>query len=549
MSIKSGLTILFLTASAAAQAQRATPRSNDTVLKGSTIEVIQSYKPKVKQTPKPEWIPQLPPADTTHPAFSYDVPQQALNYTYNSQPLRPLALGRAADPLPFPNYVKLGGGNLSTIFADAGIGGLHGDNYESAIHLHHLSQKGTVKNQQSSLSGIEAEGTLHQAAGEWHASVAAARNQYNYYGYDHVFYDYPKDSVRQVYTTIRAIVDMAGKPDSSSRFSYHPTVNASLYNARYKTSEVSAGFDAPVSYRIDSFLDLSVALNGNITNYKTGSASIANNFIQVMPGVAVHKNRFTGHGLAGFGLGKGSAGYILPDVLATYTIPDDKLAFSLGYQSKLRQNTYEQLTTENPYMISTYNVLQGRRDEAFFEVRGSAGSHLSFTGRASWWNMANLPSFLNDTGDQKQMYVWYQDVKAISVQLGARYHVANTWSAGIAGDFYSFYNIKDQSNTLESYVWHQPSMRIKGDVMVHVGRKLIASAYVSVLGGIHARDINYNVVALRTISDVGLNGEYQIIKRLSAFVQISNLLNNKYERWLGYQAYGLNIYGGIRLKF
>ena len=92
MSVKHFFILILLTAALGARAQRVSP--SDTVLKGSTIEVIQSYKPEVKRAPKPEWVPQLPPADTTHPTLNLEVPQQTLYYTYSSQPLRPLALGK-----------------------------------------------------------------------------------------------------------------------------------------------------------------------------------------------------------------------------------------------------------------------------------------------------------------------------------------------------------------------------------------------------------------------------------------------------------------------
>ena len=36
--------------------------SKDAVLKGATIEIIQSYKPEVINTPKPEFTTSLPPA-------------------------------------------------------------------------------------------------------------------------------------------------------------------------------------------------------------------------------------------------------------------------------------------------------------------------------------------------------------------------------------------------------------------------------------------------------------------------------------------------------
>jgi outer membrane receptor protein involved in Fe transport len=79
--------------------------------------------------------------------------------------------------------------------------------------------------------------------------------------------------------------------------------------------------------------------------------------------------------------------------------------------------------------------------------------------------------------------------------------------------------------------------------------KLNFSAYAYVLGGINARDTGFNAVKLKTIADIGLNAEYTIVPRLSAFVQFNNLLNSKYQRWQGYEVYGFNIYGGLRLKF
>src|SRR5690606_32759017 len=118
------------------------PSTKDTVLPGTTIEILQNYTPEVKKTPKPEFAPTLPPVDNKKPVFSYDVPKQNLNYTYSSMPIRPLALGKTARDNPFTNYIKAGGGNLSTLYLDAGIGSLKGENYETAIHLKHLSQTG-----------------------------------------------------------------------------------------------------------------------------------------------------------------------------------------------------------------------------------------------------------------------------------------------------------------------------------------------------------------------------------------------------------------------
>lgn len=532
---------ILLVAAVTARAQHAAP-ATDTIMKGATIEVIQSYKPQVKQAPKPEWVPQLPPADTSHPVFTYDVPQQTLFYTYSSLPLRPLALGKDVEKSPFANYVKVGGGNLSTLFLDAGVGGIKGDNYETDIHLHHISQQGTIKYQQSALSGIAAEGILHGAENEWHAVLNGERNQYYYYGFDHSKYSFTSDAVQQTYTTVRAGVDMKNKGDSTAAFSYHPSVNASLYNGKPNAGETTIGFDAPFVYRVDNSLQARLDLNGAVTQLKVSSASATNDYVELLPGIAL-TGAFNGHALLGLAIGKGSAFYFLPDVLAAYTVPGTKFIVSAGYQATLRQNTYEQLSTENPYIFDYFAVMQMRKDEVFANIHAGVGDHLSFSGRLSWWGYKNLPTFLDTAGDQKQFNVIYDNVNAVSLQLAARYSVSNTWSVGASGDFYHFYNGS------QLYAWHQPDVKIKGDLTLIPFPKLTVTAYLALLGGITAKDATNSVVKLKPIADLGGNAEYQIIPRLSAFLQINNILNDRYQRWLGYQAYGFNIYGGLRLKF
>jgi hypothetical protein len=541
MTVKPGLILVLLLAGISASAQRAP--GSDTVLKGSTIEVIQSYKPRVKQSPKPEWKPQLPPVDTSKPSFNSDVPQQTLYYSYNSPPLRPLALGKAPTERPYPNYVKAGGGNLSTLYMDAGIGGIYSKDYETALHLHHISQKGSIANQQSSLSGLEADGTLHNASGDLHGAIAASHNRYRYYGYDHFLHNYDGDSVSQAYTLVKLSADLASPKDSNSSFEYHPGISATYYGARYNTYETTFGFDAPLTYHLNDNVGMHIGLAGALTNYKSDTITAANNFIQATPGLKIHVNDYSGHALLGLALGKDNKTYILPDLKLAFSMQDYLFNLSLGWKANLRQNTYEQLTGENPYMGSLYSIKQTKRDEVYVNVQGALGNSFSYTARGSWWNYSNLPTFLNDGGDQKTFQIVYQDVRALSFQISARYQVANKWSGGLTSELYSFLKSTDQ------FVWHVPTFKTKGDFTVNITPKFNVSVYALFLSGIHARDNVGNTTTLKTIADLGTGAEYSFIPRLSAFVQINNLLNSKYQRWQGYQVYGFNIYGGLRLKF
>ena len=549
--------ILLALSVVVAQSATGQQRAADTVLKGSTIEVIQSYKPQVRKAPKPEWLPQLPPADTSRPVLNYDVPQQTLYYSYTSGQLRPLALGKDSLVIPFPNYIKAGGGNLSTLFLDAGIASIRGKNYETGIHLHHLSQKGNINSQQSSLSGLEADGVLHTTNNEWHASANIERNQYYFYGIDPTLIVLPiTEDKKQTFTTVRVSADMKNRvQDPVSKINYHPSVTASIYdarfnNSRFNNSETNFGFNAPFSYGIDSTLNLSLALSTSFTQLKMSSNNISNNIAALTPGITLNKGALQGKAFLGFAVGKGGILYILPELTASYQIPSTALRLSGGWQANVRQNTYEQLTSENPYLLYDYHTLfsgkdvkQSRRDELFASVSGTQGSHFNYLVKVSWWNFTNLATYLDTSAFNQRFNVIYDDVSAISLHGAVRYTQSSKWSAGVTGDFYKFYQGTQQ------YAWHQPTLNIKGDFSIRPIKDLTVSAYITVLGGIYALDNANKAIMLTPITDIGGNAEYNLGNRMSVFLQVSNLLNSKYQRWSYYQSYGLNVYGGLRLKF
>ncbi len=518
-------------------------KGDDTVINSNTIEILQSYKPKVRQAPKPIWIPQLAATDTSHPFFNYLVPQQSLYYTYNSELLRPLALGKDTLIIPYPNYIKVGAGNLTTLFLDAGMGGFTSTEYESYLHIHHISQQGDIKFQQTALSGLEAEGRYHSQKYDWHSTFNVERNQYNYYGYDHKLYDLKSDSVRQTYTTVKVIADVLSKANEEQFLKYHPLVTASLYTARYNAFETGLGFIAPFSYEKDTQIQYVLNVDGTMNYLKNDSAGKFNNFLELEPGVRFHNKNFRMHAYLSAAVSKNGTTHLLPDFIAKYLLSNLPITLSGGIKSSLQLNTYQDLTNENPYLTTIYSTKQTRLDEIFINIDGNLLKNLSYEARTSWWNMKNLSTFKDTTGDKNKFNLVNDTVNSISFQFALKYLVANTWSASLSGDYFNYFNGKQE------FVWQQPTLKIKATINVNPIKNLAINGYFAVLDGIHVIDENKKVKNLNIISDIGANVEYWYKIRLSFFLQLNNILNSNYERWLGYQAYGFNAYGGIRLKF
>ena len=50
-------------------------------------------------------------------------------------------------------------------------------------------------------------------------------------------------------------------------------------------------------------------------------------------------------------------------------------------------------------------------------------------------------------------------------------------------------------------------------------------------------------------NDLSAGAEFKINKRFSAWLDVNNILNNKYQRWHNYEVYGLNLVGGLKVSF
>nr|MBA4140538.1 hypothetical protein [Segetibacter sp.] len=101
-----------------ANAQRRT--NTDTTKK--TVTITSSYKPTIKPASKINFSAATLPTDSSRPRLTYNVPAQNLFFTYQPASLKPLALSiDTTINWVNSNYIKLGLGNYSTPYAEAGF--------------------------------------------------------------------------------------------------------------------------------------------------------------------------------------------------------------------------------------------------------------------------------------------------------------------------------------------------------------------------------------------------------------------------------------------
>src|SRR5690606_12991293 len=130
----------------------------------------------------------------------------------------------------------------------------------------------------------------------------------------------------------------------------------------------------------------------------------------------------------------------------------------------------------------------------------------------------------------------YDDVSAIFLEGTVRYQVANTFSVGLSPALYNFHKRS------ETHVWHEPGIRLTADLLIKPIENLTVTGYLSFMDELYAVKKNNATEKLSPVIDLGGAAEYAFTDRISAFVQVNNLLNNKYQRWYGYEAFGFNVF-------
>lgn len=533
-------------ASFAQQAKR------DSIIPDQTIIIHKVYKPEISKQAKPEIVPSLPVIDTARPTFNYEVPQQTLSYTYHSVPIRPLALGKQAERKMFQNYLKLGFGNLSSIYGDAGIGGLTGENYTSAFHISHLSQgnKGTPK--KTNQTTFDASAQYFAKNHIYHMGLDFFRKGYNYYGYDQNIYQFPNKLLKQHFTGGQLSFGLENT-GNDLKIKYAPQITIGLMGDHYKAVENQLDFSLPASYLFQEDYLFSLALEGSVVTYKpptlmgTSNNISSNNYLKIKPAADFNLSNLNIHAGLYPTIGKENRFYLLPDFQLSYAVWENQHKVLAGWKSNLVQNTFKQLTDYNPFMYSRYSIAQSKTDHVFVGFESTFGKHMTIAASGTWKQWKNRATFINaydlSTDGKTFRTIYNPRLNSYGIDASFQYQLAEVFGVQVALNWDRFYH-----SDLEK-MWQEPQLKLKSKIQSQPVKNLTLNATVDYWDKMYARNNQQKVEKIPAFLDLGFQAEYEIIPRFSIFLQLNNILNDKYQRWYQYDNCGMNVLGGARLKF
>ncbi len=537
------LFFFLLTINGTVSAQR------DTTKKQS-IDITSSYKPVLRNAVKINFSATNLPADTSKTVNQYSIPAQNLFYTYQPVSLKPLALTMdTALELGVRNFIKVGFGNLSTPYASAGFS--FGDGKKSLVNLYadYISSKGKIVNQTFSQLNIKGSGSYFTDKNELYGTVGISQQDYSLYGYDHLLHNYSKSDVLQRFQDVTIKGGIRNKAETETGINYNPTVQINVFSNQSKLTESSLMLEAPVEKTFGEVFSIKVSAKADITSYTsknlTANVKFNNNIFQLAPELIYSKENITIHGGVSPTWDNGKLS-VLPNIYGVAQLKDKPFLVEAGLIGRIIKNSYRNLSFINPYLATLTSQKNTKETELYGGIKTSVGKHFNFSAKAGLISYNNLPFYINDTARDNKSFIVSNESKLTDLRIHADMSFVSQDKFTVTGGltFNGYTGMKDNDKA-----WGTIPLEVSASLRWWAFKQLmVKSDFRAFTGGPYLLKNNVNAT-LSGAADLSAGLEFAINKNFSAWLDVNNIFNNKYERWHNYQVFGLNVLGGVIYKF
>lgn len=501
------------------------------------------------------------------------------NYMVNRYPLvlKPLELETTPISRPFrapqldlyPGFLRVGYGNFASPLLEARYMATEADQVNYSLHLGHQSfGKGPVQGEESSEAHTKFGGDVSYFADlfEVFGGVDWKQDRYAFYGVDPVNFENPDFEIPN--NVLSSVAIKAGIRDIEKvgPFSYEAQLSFRNFNDSYSARENEIGIAATGKFRPNEDWKGQVGITYYSTNPEDLNYSKTRTYFGIRPELTYSLGEFKL--TAGLNLisendsiaDKSSDFRIFPNLKASYQFAEE-FGFFGEFSGDVQRNTYFSFVNQNPYLgpseqllntIQNYKIaggIEGQFQEVFHYRAGvevSRYNNLSF-----FVNNYDNNLFASDTSKFTLVYDDKSTVFNINGELGFKF--SEIYTLGSRLDLYQY----DLSTQAEA--WHRPTWEIRVNNQLTPVDGLLVQANLNFMGGLKARgnDLSdilgepgpYEVVNLKTIADLQLKADYQITNRFSVFAEGNNILNGNNTRWLYYPVRGIQLIGGVSMKF
>lgn len=518
--------------------------------KRRTIDITSTFKPVLREASKLNFQASPIIADTTAPRLNYNIPAENLLFAYQPAELKPVAL--ESDSLTdwgYSNFIKVGVGNVHFPYVKAGFSFGDGQNSFFNIFADHYTSKGDLAFQKNSLSKVGAALTYKTPKSlEWTAGLGFSSDDYYLYGFRPDTLTYNKDQLRQRFQTIEGKVSLRNIIPTDFGLSYNPSARISVFTDNHSPggSEANTVVNLPVQKNFGKTTAFILGLTADLTNYRNKAnvkTTENNNIYMITPTVLLKTpNLFLQAGIIP-SWDRGTF-HMLPNAMADITTNDQRFTLQLGWIGYYNKGSYQRFASINPWLASPDSLLNTRVQEGYVGFKGSLADHFSYSAKVGYQQHKNIPLFVNDAMDGKTFEILYEDkLNIFQSHAEVEYRVGEKFSAkGIFN--WNLFKIEEYDKA-----WGMIPIELSTSLRWQLLKDLFLRTEIWMWDGARYRGKNGDSFKGEGAFDLNAGAEFRINKNFNVWLQMNNIMNNRYERWNQYEVFGFNILGGIVYSF
>ncbi len=559
--------------------QTAIAQVRDENIGTQVVNVVKPYTPTISDAFKVKETPNLDDDETTQKeTIKYNIFSFPVASTFAPAKGRAANVDKAAREALYKNYLTVGIGNYANANIELFVVEDIGDNGYFGGSVRHQSSQGGGKNlaleDKFMKTGLDLTYGLNSDMVSFTADAGYQHQVYNWFGIDQQHFGisdafYGAIDPQQTYHNAY----VGSKVAFNDSFFKEATVNFNRFWDAYGSQENR--FIAKPKFEFE-IAQTSIKLN-LIADYVGGSfdkqylGTLDSNYgyanFGVHPSFNIVRNDWSINlGAAGYYSmdieNDNSSFYIYPQVNASLNVVKDLMIFYTGAEGSLQQNSYRDMTNENPFMSPILDIAPtDRQFDIFAGLKGKLANSVSYNVRGSYVNERNKALFITNPYPNTKDAIYngyeygnsfglvYDNIQTINFFGELKADFSKAISFGVNAEYNSY------STDNQQEAWNLPDLKIGSSLAVDITEKWYAGADVfytgerkdfidlSKIGGFS------RIINLDSYFDANAHVGYKHNDRLSGFLKLNNIANQYYEKWNQYRVQGFQVMIGANYKF
>ncbi len=559
-SYKLILTIIIVVTSIQSFAQQPGSTHNE------QVTIVSSYDPSINKAFKINTAPGEMLFNLDKPEFKYEALDITLPTNITMSPIKPVVINADKRTKTYNNLLMAGVGSLFSPYIDFFHSSGSKNDYRFDANIYQLSTFKNIKDYSPSPEVRAMADIDYRKYFKYHIMDAGFKynmHSVRYYGFKPD--DFPNANIsdsrlKQTFNTASLNLGIRSNYSSGKKLNHSIDVEGYYLFDSHKTRETfaSLNLDLHKSFEVTDMLDyqnLGVEAKALYYGNTDSLATSTDILVSATP-------YFTGkYGLINFNIGlnfnylntNNSKFYFYPILDANLSLIPEYLTVFAGVDGEVKKNSYKMLSDINPWISSTTSLGWDRYFRAYGGIRGNFGQKVNYSAQLSWKKFNNMFFFIN-TQDGASAALPYNKFSAV-YDGGSVFGVEGqiTFSASdkvnlIAGAKYNAYSLDSLSNA-----YHKPISEFKLGIDVALTDKIKAWADIYYYGKRVALDPTIiplgTTIDLDGFIDMNAGVEYKLTSNFSVWLNVNNILNNDYQRYLNYPVHGIQIMGGLTYRF